>query len=500
MGGKFNKYLVLLYISIILVVSSFVILYNYDYPANLYWDENYHISSAQKYLSQVFFYDLEPPLGKLFIAVGEKIINPNQNINTSSFLSVDYIKEIPEGYSFKGVRLFPVLFAFLCPLVFFMILYTITRKLTLSALFSFIYLFDNALVVHFRGAMLESTQMFFVLVSIALFVNYFNRHEESSVLDYFTLAVFVALASCVKINALILLLLPLALFIKANYEKIILLFSRKFFFAFLNVLKHSIKPIMAFSLGFIITSILIFSVHFSSSQKIVEGKDYSISYDYKIMVEKGNVPPVYFFTMLNDYYMYSTNYAKAIPSLNFCKEGETASYPLQWLVGARAINYRWEGNDNSVKYLYLVPNPVVWLIGLVGLIVSLAMIIAVLVFKMKVKNKNLFSLVLVFTIMHVCYMITMLQIARVLYLYHYFIPLVFSLILFYLQFNYIFEEQISKNSPRVYVYILIIVIATLFLFWFLSPLTYYEPLTTKEFMKRAIFGFWDMKPIILMAP
>jgi dolichyl-phosphate-mannose--protein O-mannosyl transferase len=48
--------------------------HNYSYPPSLFWDENYHIASAEKYIQGVFFMEPHPPLGKLLIAAGEKTL------------------------------------------------------------------------------------------------------------------------------------------------------------------------------------------------------------------------------------------------------------------------------------------------------------------------------------------------------------------------------------------------------------------------------------------
>src|SRR3990167_10297179 len=94
---------------IVLLISYFTYFRNYQYPSNLFWDENYHIASAQKYLNGVFFMEPHPPLGKLFIALGEKILNRNELDN--QFITTDYAQNPPAGFSFTSYRLLPVLFA-----------------------------------------------------------------------------------------------------------------------------------------------------------------------------------------------------------------------------------------------------------------------------------------------------------------------------------------------------------------------------------------------------
>ena len=65
-----NKRNILIFYSVIvLAVSYFTYFKNYDYPPSVFWDENYHIASAQKYLTGVMFMEAHPPLGQLFVAL-----------------------------------------------------------------------------------------------------------------------------------------------------------------------------------------------------------------------------------------------------------------------------------------------------------------------------------------------------------------------------------------------------------------------------------------------
>ena len=144
--------------------------------------------------------------------------------------------------------------------------------------------------------------------------------------------------------------------------------------------------------------------------------------------------------------------------------------------------------------MYLQVNPITWFLGLAGIILSLILLIGRVVFKTPVKNKNLFYLITTFTT-YIVYMAIMLRIERVMYLYHYFIPLVFSFILAYLVFNYIFEDKILAKSKKLYLGLIILVVIIAGTYKFFSPLSYYQPLTTEQFEKRIWFGFWKLKPI-----
>lgn len=73
----------------------------------MFWDENYHIASAQKYLAGIMYMEPHPPLGKLFIALGEYLLNPNKGIDLTSFVQTDYIKVFPQKGTLLRVYVFP---------------------------------------------------------------------------------------------------------------------------------------------------------------------------------------------------------------------------------------------------------------------------------------------------------------------------------------------------------------------------------------------------------
>ena len=192
----------IMYIFAIIIIGSSTYVFNYYNPAAVFWDENYHIASAQKYLAGVMYMEPHPPLGKLFIALGEWMLHPNSNLDLTYFTQTDYIKHFPKGYSFAGVRLMPTIFGMLSGVLFFMILFRISKRAQLSFLFSSLYLFANAFILQSRSAMLESTQMFFIFLAILYFLILFDKKERKAK-DYFVLGLLIGLAVAVKANGLI---------------------------------------------------------------------------------------------------------------------------------------------------------------------------------------------------------------------------------------------------------------------------------------------------------
>ncbi|MBI4973285.1 phospholipid carrier-dependent glycosyltransferase [Candidatus Roizmanbacteria bacterium] len=471
---------------IVLLVSYFTYFRNYQYPAKLFWDENYHIASAQKYLKGVFFMEPHPPLGKLFIALGEYLIHPNSEINTQSFLTTDYIKGVPKGYSFSGVRFFPTLLATLSAVLIYLILYTLSGRPILSFLFTSLYLFENAIIVHSRGAMLEPIQMFFVLLFILFFIYFVNkinasfratpRDPKNDILGipaYIILGLLYGLAVSVKLNSVPLGILLIILLGKEYYRPTHPFPSRE-----------GIRGVCFKSSVFILSALSIFV-----------GVYYIHIYLGKSVLDKKYIGAPGQNKTLRKQLEYIAHYEKGVPKYDVCKVGENGSLPVTWPFGNKSINYRWEKSGMGVRYLYLQGNPTIWLLGLGGLFFSVNLIVSVLFFKTKIANKRLYFFITTFFILYVTYMASMLMVERVLYLYHYFIPLIFSLILSFLMFLYLFEEGLKKKDIKVITIITAIIIIIVITFLFFSPLTYYQPLTYAQFELRNWFSFWGLKPV-----
>jgi len=179
-----NK-IIFIYMPVIFIFSCFILFSHYDKPRGLFWDENYHVVSAQKYLDGVYFMECHPPLGKLLIALSERAFNLNSKLDRSGFLKTDHTKSIPEGYRFNGVRFSSTFSAVLSSLLFFLILYNLFKNPHLAFLFTFLFIFDNALVVHLRAAMLDGSQLLFILCAVLYFVYIIRVKNNFNLINYF---------------------------------------------------------------------------------------------------------------------------------------------------------------------------------------------------------------------------------------------------------------------------------------------------------------------------
>lgn len=489
----------------VLALSAYTYLYNYDQPARLYWDEAYHVASAERYLQGVFFMEPHPPLGKLFIALGELIVEPNKEINKSELVNEDHLKEIPKGLSFKGYRLFPALFGWLSCFLFFIICLQLTRSYPLAALASSAVIFDNALILHSRAAMLESAQIFFILATICLGISHYQYFKSKplqkkatrELASYLALGALFGAAISVKVTSLILLLLLAAL---------ILIDAKMQQDSKLKVLINALAKISCFVFSAAIIFIIQWQIHFSLATKINNNKLYEASAQYLMLLKEGqNDSFSNFSIMLRDSYHYFKRYEKGVPKLNPFKENENGSHPSVWPVMGGSISYRWERVEQSetdttelgaVRYLYLIPNPAVWFLAFIALLSSLKILAVRLFWGHSLVAKADQDKLTLLLLGYLGYMFVMFQIPRVMYLYHYFIPLLFSLLMGVVLINSRLKLLLEKRNIVVWTSLVLLALNIFTLYHFFLPITSYEPLSSYEFMRRSWFEYWRLRPIL----
>jgi dolichyl-phosphate-mannose--protein O-mannosyl transferase len=456
----------------------------YDSPPALFWDENYHIASAQKYLNRVFFLEPHPPVGKLFIALGEKLLSPNAA--TDQFLNGDYGSgdKLPKDFSFKGYRLFPALFGWMTAPLLFLIAFLLSESIVVAGVVSAFYLFDNALILQSRSAMLESTQIFFIALALlgfsALMKRTLSRRRSLLVASIVGGALGAAVAT--KVNAsLFLVLLPLLLLRPAWLTRDRIWVGAVSFTSLTLVYFGAWS--VHFKLGEVRNTNLKESGYYTTNQRVREIINNSQQGSFRFLPELAFENAVGFLS----------HYENGVPTLNLCKPTENGSPVYLWPIGARTISYRWQAADNNrIKYLYLVPNPVSWALAFLAVLATAALLFAKVVFPSTLKLQRPYDLTLLF-IVWAGYMFAMWRIERVLYLYHYFIALVIGFLL---------VGVVAREIQQVGPYILtrfsrracaaLATLGSLCAFLWYAPFTYYTPLSDSEVRARALLPIWDL--------
>ena len=465
---------------VLFAVSSAAILPNLGYPRAIIFDETYYITQAQKYLNDVFFLGTHPPLGTLLIAAGERWFHPDAPAD--EFVNIQKIERSwPADLDITGYRLMPALFGILNPILVFVILtLMLGHELYALAIALFIAL-DNALIVQARAAMLDSFLIFFCLAALLVFV-FLMRKPVPHLRSFLLTALWGIMQACaanVKLSGAVVLVLVAV-------------------YALRLVRSHQTRRLVLFGTVFIlffaITYLGLWQVHFAIARQVNPGNDYGITdAHWNILIGADHSDPLTRFVIqFKDALAYHINGSFNVGKLNLSNPNEIGSPWYWWLVGGRAIDYRWETLDGGVhyKYVYLLGNPVTWLVSLLGVLSGTVLVLfdLRLRFLRSLRSEHrrwLYILVLLYW----AYMIPMALATRVTYLYHYLLPMILGVMLFGIVLWT--ATRVSINVKRD---VLIAGIALLMLaFWVYKPLTYFEPLTREQFQQLNIFPTWDLK-------
>lgn len=479
-----HRYRVALCAVLVTIVSYLTYVPGYNKPSALFWDENYHIASAQHYLNRQFFMEPHPPLGKLLIALGEYALHPNERFD--QFRDTDHGKGdlLPPGFSFAGYRLIPTLLAWFTAPLMFLTAWLISKRLSLSLLTAALYTFDNAIIVHARAAMLEGTQLFFV---VAALLSFFALHK-GAVGERYRLVVAGILggalgaAIATKVNAILFVaLIPL-----------------------LFTLPGTLRSRLATSLCTVVIGCAVYTAtwytHFAiavhRNDKLKESGYYTTDPAVRQIIDRrGTLGARDLFVLIKASAVdYLADYSKGVPTLDLCKAGENGSPVFFWPVGARTIQYRWEtAGDNEARYLYLVPNPATWLLGAISLLLAATLAIGSVVGPINTRPKNIWTILLLLAL-YGGYMLAVGRVPRVLYLYHYFIPLLISFLL-----TPVMASEIEHVGPciatdrRKALFALTSIGAIFLCYLWYSPFTYYKPISDRGVASRALLPIWDLR-------
>ena len=477
MMSRFYK---ILFLGFFIFSASHMIYWkNYWKPELFFWDENYHIASAAKYLKHIYFMEPHPPLGKLLLALGEKLVGVN-NGQTFGYEKFDLIPNeiLNESFSFAGYRFFPALFAVFNVLIFSGIIFWLTGSYIFTAAFASLPLLDTALILQARAAMLESFLLFGQLICLLGFfiiLKLSPREKKKITFFSFLMSFGFTFAYMTKLFGLALIVLwPLLYFLQPEKRKVL---KKLYFFNFLFI--------AIFSLG-------IWTVHVQLGEKIqpslVNRGTYFASSDYErwlLGLEKDSWTHLPQKIYENLYYIF--HYETNVAGVDWDEHTITGSYPIGWPFGSRPIPYRWQQGGTEHRYLYLIPNPWSWGMGLLGFILALILWIR----KGKLfpqNNPAIFSMV----ILYFSYFIPMCFISRVLYLYHYFPMLVITWILFALVLEQ-FSLSIPSWNKKISLVLCLMPFAMFHGYFMYRNFINYTPTECSELRKKNIFPFWGMK-------
>lgn len=138
-----------------------------SYPAYRVFDEVYFPVFAKQYLDGVNVFDVHPPLGKFFIALGVWAF----------------------GDGGIGWRIVPLLFGFACVWVVGALWYRYTRDRLASVLAAFLVAIDGMFIAYSRVGLMDGILVFFMLATLLLMLNQPKRLPLLGVATLFGLTI-----------------------------------------------------------------------------------------------------------------------------------------------------------------------------------------------------------------------------------------------------------------------------------------------------------------------
>jgi dolichyl-phosphate-mannose--protein O-mannosyl transferase len=458
--------------ALIVVLACCNFLRDLDNPPHAFWDESYYLTSAQRYEEGTAQYASHPPLAFMFMDASLKLSGANKNIDTHPLAATKKIdtRVVPKGYDFTWIRLPSALFAVAGALLFYLIMLRLVQEPFEAFVFSLLYVFENAYIVHFRAAHLDAYQLTFTLGSILVWLHTFGREPKRPLLTYLAFGVLCGLSFMCKVNSLVVLFLGALSLLRALWPER----TRE------NLVRQFLRGWMI-AAGFLSMLILIFSLHVVFNPNAPDPNTEAGKRDLHYMDQvyqdylhhKRPLSPAVIWHATYGYYLYMKH-----DFVGEVKSEPNGSQPILWPFMAKAINYRWDFDGHRTAYTQMLGNPVNWGLGLIGLIGGLY-VVARRRFRHEDPEESrdlnlteaLLAMYAVFLGVHIY-----LGLQRVMYIYHYFIGLALSFMLAALLFRLMARKYAPLAKHRFTVLCgLSLLIAASFLFY--SPLTYHQQLS-----------------------
>lgn len=467
-----NRKHTLIQLLALVVLGGVIFFYQLGYPAHLVFDEAYYIPAAQKYLNGVLFEELHPPLGKLFIALGEKVWQKNEI--TNQYIWGSTVQGDEPVFNYFGYRFFPALFGLMSVLVLFLIFRWIIPDRLIAFALSLTALLDNASIIQARFALFNSTLIFFILLTLYLSLRIL-KSQKPVWAEFALLGLASAGAVLVKHTGWVVLLIILPIVLRTIKDRTV------------RELRHWLLFLFCFALVYI----SVWRIHYGLG-KVTSGVNPGISQellDWKSGDKKIN-PVRLTYLQIRDAWAISIQDNGGIGPLDVCKKDEIGSPWYYWPFGGRGISYRQEGEGDLNKHLFLLGNPVVWLVSLLGVVFSLAWMMGRWFFGVKVKSKTS-RLIPYFTMIYVGYMAPFIFMRRVMYIYHYVPAMILGLILFGLvlsESRRVGKIRLTKHRKRMFSLALL---GGVFLgFIIIAPITYFAPVTNYYMQRINLIPIW----------
>lgn len=380
----------------VMAVAAFLLFFRLGDVRAPIWDEAYYLTATARIHDQQVQFASHPPLGLMLIAAGDAASELNRDFDWSAMARVKSIgaDQIPADFDYRGPRVASALFGVLAAGLFFLLMLELSGSTSLGLILSTLFLCDPALIAQFRAAHLDAFQITFVLA--ALLCGLKTLKSPGNIGWTAGFAGGIAAAAMVRANGLVLGAMGLVLIwssLRAGNWRL------------------AVRQALAGTFAAIVVVAASFALMLSAAKTMPDPNSAAGRIDLARVSANYLAEDVW--TALP---AYIGDYAAFISSdlVGLGRTDQNASHPWQWLIGSGAITYRWDAGDGMIAAIGLIPNRPAWLLSLVG--------VALAVGSLR-KRPDPKTFMLIAGWLASMALLFWLDGQRMMYAYHYFIPL-----------------------------------------------------------------------------
>jgi dolichyl-phosphate-mannose--protein O-mannosyl transferase len=444
---------------ILLGISLWLHLGFLSQPQETVFDELHFGKFSSAYFTGVYYFDIHPPLGKLLLALGAFFGGYSQYVQDYGAFDFKNIGQPYGSMPYVWFRLLPALAGSFIPLAVFLFMRSLKLNDRVSLFVMFGLVFENALLAHTRLMLLDSFLISFGFLGLAAFLK--ARAQNYSWPWLVVSCLLFGLVISVKWTGLSFWGLAGLIAVYDFFRRHPEWFSR---------LEFALKTFFALVLIPFMVYFVVFSIHLSlltRCPKLNEGNGCDfMSQDFR----QNRLSLAQKFWELNQKMGFYNTHLKTPHNYG--------SPAWSWPVMSRPIFYWHEQVSPGIhSRIYLLGNPVLWWL-------ASASLICFLVFFGRLKINGLTKTLLL--VGYLANFLPFFSVSRVLFLYHYFTALIFSVIIL----GIVLESALEPSSKRNWIVWLVLSILILSCFIFFLPLTMGLPLTDAWYKLHTWLPSW----------
>ena len=459
---------------ILIIAGFFTRFWHIGTPPAVVFDEAHFGLYASKYFSHQFYADIHPPLGKMLFAFFGWLgggVTPGFDFAAGALY--------PDGINYIALRSFAALTgALLVPLV-----YIFVRELNFSRraafLAAFLVLFDNALIVESRFILLDIPLLFFILLSIYIFLLAEKRRIFSVKWRILSIACGLTLGAAISIKLVGLGALAFVWLILFWRKNIAIKKNALIWAAFLLIL-----PLATYIVIFAFHIALLSNPCVKNCGAMLEPFPKSSPESHILMNEGvyGNI-----LERIAGQNVWIASGTVGSSDKNFYYASPWYSWPFM----VRPIPYHQVQIDEThISNIYLLGNPVVWLFGFLGILGTIYFLVKRFLFGYRIVLPKVFDSPPLFYLFaaYLIFFLPFASIAKDTMLYHYLPALLFSIVIFSVSADGILSSFTAKKANIILAGILFLALMG---FLYFAPLTYGIPLANGKFLSRLWLPTWN---------